>query len=51
MMYPYMTLEDGTEIVHSDLKEAPMALTCSFILSVRLQMDLIPCGLSCPPMS
>ena len=23
MMYPYMTLEDGTEVVHSDLKEAP----------------------------
>lgn len=22
-MYPYMTLEDGTEVVHSDLKEAP----------------------------
>lgn len=21
MMYPYMTLEDGTEVVHSELKE------------------------------
>jgi len=51
MMYPFMTLDDGTEIVHSEILNIDGKEKVKYILRNRFTWDSNQCSVICPIMN